>query len=426
MNTMIRDTSAQDRPLDTGRRITRLRKPLLIGGGIALALVGLLALLTGSLSASSSVSRERLALATVARGAFTRDIAAEGRVIAAVSPTLYAAAAGSVHYLAAAGQTVRQGEVLGRVDSPELSSKLAQEQAALQGMQIDYARAQLDARQQALVAEQTLEQARIDRATAATEHERTQKAFGLGVTPEIEVLRTQAALAKAEIAFKRAETDHALQQDGRRFDVQAKRLTRDRQQLQVDELQRQVDALTLRAPVAGQIGQLMARERATVTKDAALLSVVDLSAFEVELKVAESFARDLAVGMPATVSGNGQQWPGTISAVSPEVVAGEVTARVRFDGEVPQGLRQSQRLSVRVLLDQRAEVLTVARGPFVEIGGGRSAYVVHGDVAEKRAIRTGASSLDKVEIVEGLQPGERIVISGSEHFQNAERVTLSR
>ena len=64
MNTMIRDTSAQDRPLDTGRRITRLRKPLLIGGGIALALVGLLALLTGSLSASSSVSRERLAPAS--------------------------------------------------------------------------------------------------------------------------------------------------------------------------------------------------------------------------------------------------------------------------------------------------------------------------------------------------------------------------
>lgn len=426
MNTMIRDTSAQDRPLEARSGLKRHRKPLLIAGGGALVLTLLLPVLLGSLSAGSSVSRERLALASVVRGDFTRDIAAEGRVVAAVSPTLYAAAAGSVHYLAAAGQSVQQGEVLGSVDSPELGSKLAQERAALQGMQIDYARAQLDARQQAVVAEQTLEQARIDRATAATEHERMQKAFGLGVTPEIEVLRTQAALAKAEIAYKRAETDHALQQDGRRFDIEARRLTRDRQQLQVDELQRQVDALTLRAPVAGQIGQLMTSERATVAKDAALLSVVDLSAFEVELKVAESFARDLAVGMPATVSGNGKQWPGTLSAVSPEVVAGEVTARVRFDGEVPQGLRQSQRLSVRVVLDQRADVLTVARGPFVEIGGGRSAYVVHGDVAEKRSIRTGASSLDKVEIVDGLQPGEQIVISGSEHFHDAERVTLSR
>jgi len=426
MTMMIRDTSAQDTVIVHTPWWKRQRKWLIAGGVGVLALALIVPPTVRSLSIGSSVSRARLSIAAVERGDFTRDIAAEGRVVAAVSPTLYAPAPGSVRFTVQAGGKVEKDEVIGSVDSPELTNRLAQERANLQALQVDYSRAQLDARQQSLIADQTLEQARIDRQTAYTEQQRTQKAFELGVTPEIEVLRTQAALQKAEIALKRAETDHELQKEGRRFDVDAKRLARDRQQLLVDDLQRQVDLLTLRSPVAGQVGQLIAADRSTVAKDAALLTVVDLTALEVEMKVPESFARDLAVGMPAQLRGNGKEWPGEVSAVAPEVVNGEVTARVRFVGDAPQGLRQSQRLSVRVVLDERKDVVMVARGPFVEQGRGTTAYVVRGDVAEKRAIRIGAASVDKVEILEGLQPGEQIVISGTDNFKDAQRVAISR
>lgn len=426
MTMMIRDTSAQDTVIVHTPWWKRQRKWLIAGGVGVLALALIVPPTVRSLSTGSSVSRARLSIAAVERGDFTRDIAAEGRVVAAVSPTLYAPAPGSVRFTVQAGGKVEKDEVIGSVDSPELTNRLAQERANLQALQVDYSRAQLDARQQSLIADQTLEQVRIDRQTAYTEQQRTQKAFELGVTPEIEVLRTQAALQKAEIALKRAETDHELQKEGGRFDVDAKRLARDRQQLLVDGLQRQVDLLTLRSPVAGQVGQLIAADRSTVAKDAALLTVVDLTALEVEMKVPESFARDLAVGMPAQLRGNGKEWPGEVSTVAPEVVNGEVTARVRFVGDAPQGLRQSQRLSVRVVLDERKDVVMVARGPFVEQGRGTTAYVVKGDVAEKRAIRIGAASVDKVEILEGLQPGEQIVISGTDNFKDAQRVAISR
>lgn len=426
MTMMIRDTSAQDRVIVRPPWWKQHRKGLLIGGGVLLLLVLIVPATLRSLSAGASVSRQRLSIATVERGDFTRDIAAEGRVVAAVSPTLYAPAPGSVRFTVQAGGKVDKDQVIGSVDSPELTSKLAQERANLEALQVDYSRAQLDARQQSLVADQTVEQAQIDRQTAYTEQERTSKAFELGVTPEIEVLRTKAALQKADIALKRANTDHELQKEGRRFDVEAKRLARDRQQLLVADLQRQVDLLTLRSPVSGQVGQLMVSDRSTVAKDAALLSVVDLTALEVEMKVPESFARDLAVGMPASVKGNGSEWKGEVSAVAPEVVNGEVVARVRFVGDAPQGLRQSQRLSVRVVLDERKNVVMVARGPFLDLGRGTTAYVVNGDIAEKRTIRAGAASVDKVEILEGLQPGEQIVISGTDSFNDADRVALSR
>ena len=157
-----------------------------------------------------------------------------------------------------------------------------------------------------------------------------------------------------------------------------------------------------------------------------VLSVVDLSRFEVEMKVPESFARDLGIGMPAQVTSNGAKYAAEIAAVSPEVVNGEVTARVRFaDGKQPPGLRQNQRLSVRVVMDTKRNVLMVERGPFVEQDGGNFAYVVDGGSATRKPIKTGAASLDAVEIVSGLDVGDRIVVSGSDQFDNADRVRIS-
>ena len=105
------------------------------------------------------------------------------------------------------------------------------------------------------------------------------------------------------------------------------------------------------------------------------------------MKVPESFARDLGIGMPAQVTSNGAKYAAEIAAVSPEVVNGEVTARVRFaDGKQPPGLRQNQRLSVRVVMDTRHDVLMVERGPFVEQDGGNFAYLVDGSSAIRTSI----------------------------------------
>jgi HlyD family secretion protein len=197
----------------------------------------------------------------------------------------------------------------------------------------------------------------------------------------------------------------------------------------VAELQRQVDALTLRAPFDGQIGQLMIAQRANVAANAPVLSLVDLSVFEVEIKVPESFARDLGIGIPAEIvanNGNGSAtFAAAISAVSPEVVNGEVAARLRFKDRQPPGLRQNQRLSARIVMDTRRNVLNVERGPFLEQGGGQFAYVMDGSIAVKRRIRTGVSSLGAVEILNGANVGDRIVVSGSDQFGDAERVRIS-
>ena len=423
----IRDTSAQDQSLGDAPMRRQRRKPWLVAAGVAvlaLAVAGWVA--SGWSAGGRSFDAGRLRIAEVTRGDLVRDIAADGRLIAANSPTLYAIAGGTVALKVVAGDAVKRGQVLAVIDSPELRSKLVQEESTLASLEAEANRTVLDAELSKSDARKVLDQAGIDLTAAQRDLERYKVGFDGGAVPQVDVARAGDDLKKAELGLASARRDYGLQGQGAAIDARNKRLLADRQRAVAAELQRQVDALTLRAPFDGQVGQVQVPQGTNVAANAAILSVVDLSVFELEIKVPESFARDLAIGIPAEVASNARTYAAEVSAVSPEVVNGEVNARLRFaEGKQPPGLRQNQRLSARIVLDTRRNVLKVERGPFLEQDGGRFAYVVDDGVAVRRPITTGVSSLGAVEIIAGLQPGERIVVSGADQFDNADRIRIS-
>ncbi len=423
----IADTSGQDQTLSQtaspGARHKRWL-PLAAGGIAVLALAGWV--ISGWAGGGSSFDASRLRIAQVKRGDLVRDLNADGKVIAANSPTLYAIAGGTVALKVVAGDEVKQDQALAVIDSPELRSRLAQELSTLASLQAEAGRAVLEAQLVQSAARKALDQAQVEQTAAKRDLDRYQRAFAGGAVAQVDVAKAQDDVQKTDIGVAHARADLGLQGRGAGLDTRNKQLLADRQQAVVGELQRQVDALTLRAPFDGQVGQVQISQGTNVAANAPILGVVDLSLFEVEIKVPESFARDLAIGMPAQITSNGTPFPAKVSAVSPEVVNGEVNARLRFDaGKQPPALRQNQRLSARIVLDTRRDVLMVERGPFVEQDGGRFAYVVDGSSAVRKRIQAGASSLNAVEIISGLQPGDRIVVSGSDQFDNAERIRIS-
>jgi HlyD family secretion protein len=423
---MLRDTAAQDRPIE---RPSLWRRHGKLAAAVLVAVVGLCVLLGFWLRYSgtgASIDRSRLSIATVERGSFVRDIVADGQVVAAVSPTLYANALGTVTLKVHAGDSVSKGQVLAVVESPDLTAKLAQEEASAVSLRIDWQRATLDAERTLSQLKDAFEQAQVDQKTAQRELDRSRKAYELGSYTELQALKAQDALEKAQFGYTQAKLNYESQPKQNRFDVDSKKALYDRQELLVADLRRQVDGLNVRSPVDGQVGQVEVADRASVPKDSPLLTVIDLSALEVEIKVIESFARDLRQGMSADLEGGGGRFKAVVSGVSPEVVAGQVTARLRFVGDKPSGLRQSQRMSVRIFIDRRENVLMVDRGSFVDQEGGGFAYVVRGNVAERRPVRLGAASVAKVEVLDGLAAGDQVVVSGTDAFNGAERVILSR
>ncbi|HEY5927273.1 MAG TPA: HlyD family efflux transporter periplasmic adaptor subunit [Kofleriaceae bacterium] len=422
---MIRDTSAQDRPLTKSAVGRPWRRWLSAGLLVLAAVAGIGYVLTRWLGAEKSIDRSSVRIAKVERGTLVRDVVADGRIVAANSPTLYAIAAGSVDFHVRPGDKVTRGQSLATVTSPELQSRLTQEQATLVGLEASVGRAGLDVQHGRANAEKLVQQAEIDRQAAAREVEINKKMFDSGVIPELELQRSQDALKKAELSVKHAHKEAGLQGKELGFDLGTRKQSLDRQREVVRELERQVVALAITSPVDGQVGQLLVAQRATVAANTGVLSVVDLSTFELEIRVPDSFARDLAIGMTAEIRAANATFAGRVRSVSPEVIDGNVATRLEFGEQRPAGLRQNQRLTARILIEERPNVLKVERGPFVEAGAGNSAYVVVDGVAEKRPVRTGALSLDAVEILSGANVGDQIVVSGTDAFGGAQRVRIA-
>jgi HlyD family secretion protein len=420
---MIRDTSAQDRPVAAPRR---LLPRWLLPSAIALVLVAGAGFAVARFAASErSADGERLRIAAASRGTLVRDAAVSGRVVAANSPTLYAPYAGTVALRIAAGDGVERDQLLATIDSPELANEHERERAMLEQLEVEVSRQRILAEKQKLLARRAADEAALQLTAAERELQRTERAHQLGALSEVEYLRAKDLRASAEILSRHAASDAGLEAQSVGFELQTREKALQRQRLLVANLERRVEELQVRAPVAGIVGTLSVSDRAVVAANSPLLTVVDLSQLEVELEVPESYAEDLGIGMAAEVQIGATRALGRLSAISPEVVGNQVLARVRFDGEQPPGLRQNQRVNARVLIEERPDVVMLQRGSFLETHGGRHAYVVGADgIAVRRPIRIGATSVSAVEVLEGIAPGERVVIAGSDTFANAERVAV--
>ncbi len=405
------------------------RKRLIIGGisAAAIAAVWLAApVVQRWANATISVPADRVRTATVIRGDLVQDVSVQGRVVAAVSPTLYASAAGTITLEAEAGEQVLEGQVIATVDSPELTSELQQAESAFGQRKMELQRQRIESRQRALEKRKAADMADIALVAAKREKRRADEANKLGVIPEIDFEKAQDDLRTAELAHTHAIADADLFDERLAFEIKASEFDVSRQELFVEDLRRQVDDLAIKSPVNGIVGDLLVDQKAAVSQDTPVMAVVDLSRFEIDAQIPESYADNLAIGMTAEVLVGGDRFPGQLTAVSPEIVSNQVASRIRFSSDMPTNLRQNQRLTVRVLLAEHNDVMMVQRGQFLDSGGGRIAYIVTDKgMAEKRHIETGARSLGAVEIVTGLQPGDTIVISNLDAFRSAETVLLT-
>jgi len=414
-----------DRVVDTPRGLTRRRRLLLAAGVLLLLGLGFsVPLLRRWAVSERSVEASRLRFATVVRGDLERDVAAQGRIVAALHPTLFSPAQGIVALTAKAGSVVKKGELLARIESPELLSRFNQEKATTQSLQADLGRQEIAVRQAGLRARQSIDVLTMRRNAARRARERAQELFGQGLLNKVDEERSGDDLQTAELELKNAHETAQLEKETLEFELRNRRLAVERQASVAQELQRQVDLLQVRAPFAGMVATVALQDRDAVAPNQAVLTIVDLSAFEVEFDVPENYAALLAPGTRAEILYEGRTYPGRVTVVSPEVRDSQVRGTVVFDGATPANLRQSQRVSVRMVLERRSNVLKTARGPFLESGGGRYAYVVEGGMATRREVQVGAVSVGEVEILRGLSEGQQLVVSDTSVFEGANTVLI--
>lgn len=422
--TAMRGTGAQDVPRALRSSIWQRYRIGLALAGSALGLLLIALAVMRWLDTGQVVSHERLRTAMVTRGHFVRDVAAEGTVVAAVSPTLFAIAPGTVSYTVRAGDAVHKDQVLAILDSPELTNELQREQATLQSLDAALARQQIEIRRQLLSSQQGADLAQVAIDAAERELKRSQWAWDQRVISERDYTRALDEVKTSRLNFDHARENAGLERDSLALELRTRRLERDRQALTVAALSERVAGLTLRSPVEGMVANLAQPQRTRVAMNTPLLTVVDLSAFEIEFQVAEVYARDIRPGMTAEVTVEGRTVPGTVTAISPEVRQNQVTGRVKFRGRQPPGLRQNERTAVRIVLDERDNVLKFERGPLIDENT-RALYVVRGSQALRVPVLLGAASVSDIEVIRGLAAGDEVVVSDMRDVGQAPRVTIS-
>ena len=419
----MRGTESQDRVVAAPRNRGAYLRRYGVAAGIAAALLLLVVWSARAwLSSEKVIPRDRLRTAVVERGPFVRDVAATGIVVAAISPTLFAEAPGTIIYKVRAGDSVRAGDVLGTVESAALTNQYEQERATLASIEASLNRQAIEVRRTILKSSQDTDLAKVQITAAEREFKRAKDAWAIHAIPERDFERARDDVETAKLNYTHATETGGLEKDSLQLELRSQRAQRDAQALKVGRLRERVDALTLKSPVAGMVATLSQAERAQVAENAPLVTVVDLTALEIEFQVSESYANEIRSGMNAEIALDGRQFTGAVAGISPDVRNAQVTGRVRFAAQ-PKGLRQNQRASVRIVLDERNDVLKVARSPFSD-SDSKFAYVVQDDAAVRTPVEFGAAAIGEIEIRNGLKVGDTVVLSDMRDYKDAPSVLI--
>lgn len=424
---MIENLSTMDKVIEKPKGLSKRTLVLGIAGVVVLTLLAFAVPMISRWSrAERSVPLASVRIGEVTRGTLVRDASAQGRIVASLHPTLFSPAQGIVTLDVKAGSEVRKGQTLARIDSPELRSRLSQEQATFLSLQSTLARGKIASRQNALKNTQAVSLLELRLQATRRLLERAERAFGEGILnkTEYETAHDNVKIAELELANARQRT--RLEADTGSFEVREAELQAGRQASAVAELQRQVDRLAIEAPFDGMVASVSVQDRDAVEANQAILTVVNLSQYEIEITLPENYGSEVLPGTRAEILYEGREYPGKVTAISPEVRDSQVTGTVVFAQAAPQGLKQSQRVSVRMVFENKPNVLKVPRGPFLESGGGRQIYVVNDGMATPRSITTGAVSVSEVEIVSGLSAGEKVILSETSEFGGAKSVLLRK
>jgi HlyD family secretion protein len=196
--------------------------------------------------------------------------------------------------------------------------------------------------------------------------------------------------------------------------------------VQADLMRSQMDGLKVRAGIPGVLQEIPIQVGQRVTPGTMLAKVVQPNKLKAQLKIAETQAKDVAIGQPAAIDTRNGIVPGKVSRVDPSSQNGTVTVDVALEGELPLGARPDLSVDGTIELDRLKDVLYVGRPAFGQEKSLVGLFRLNedGDEALRVKVKLGKSSVNTVEILEGLKPGDRVILSDMSAWDAHDRVRL--
>jgi HlyD family secretion protein len=403
------------------------KKRILLGSAVGLLLAAVTVLLSGLKPALPKVDRSLVLIDTVKRGQLLRQVRGLGTLVPEEIRWIAARTSGRVdQILLRPGSPVSADSVILRLANPDV------EQAAFHAeSQLKAAEAELLALRVAL--QSGVLQAESVAAAAKSEYEQSRIQAEVNDQLARDGLISALELKLSRVRAEQSATRHAIEQKRFRFAQDSIEPQLAVKLAEVDRLRAvarlrrdEVGALAVRAGMDGVLQFLPVEVGAQVNPGVNLARVANPARLKAEIRVPETQAKDVQIGQAATVDTRNGVVAGRVARVDPAVQNGTVTVDVVLTGEPPKGARPDLSVAGVIELERLEDVIFVGRPAFGQEGGTVSILKLDTDgaTAGRTPVRLGRSAVSAIEIVAGLQPGDRVILSDLPQWEHCERIRL--
>ena len=399
---------------------TRKALPYWLGALLAVFIVYLIARPNNK---TLRVDKDSLTVSSAVRGQFNDYIRISGRVQPMTTIQLSPQEGGIVErILIEEGSRVKAGDAIlvlanDNLDLSILNSEaeLAEKENILRNTQIQMEQQKLDVRQNVL--------------EYGTQVERLRRAYEQQKALYEDKLIAREDFLKAEEDYNLARQKYELmaersKQDSLYRSTQIDRMEEslDNMQLNMQMIRRRKSNLVVKAPIDGELGLLDVVLGQSIASGTKIGQINSVGTYKVEAQIDEHYIDRVVVGLEATFERQGETFSTSIRKVYPEVREGKFKADFKFDGEQPDNIRSGQTYYLNLQLGQPEEAVIIPRGTFYQKTGGKWIYVVNkdGNKAVKREIRIGRQNPQYYEVLEGLEPGEKVITSGYDTYGDSD------
>ena len=369
------------------------------------------------------VNGDTLTFSEVRSGEFNDYIRISGQVHPMTTIQISPREAGIVEeIIAEEGSFVKAGDVIIKLSNDDLDLQILNSEANLAEKENTLRNTMISMEQQKMqLSLDILElQTEVKRKGRALESQR--RLFDDGLIGKEEYLRSEEDYTlfckKLEVTLARAEQDSLY----RSVQIKQMRESLENMKLNMQMIRKRKDNLAVKAPIDGELGLLEVALGQSIGSGAKIGQINELGSFKIEAQIDEHYIDRVSAGLTATFERQNETYDAVIRKVYPEVRGGKFQADFKFSGEQPSNVRTGQTYYLNLQLGQPESAILIPRGTFYQKTGGKWIYVVdpEGGKAVKREIRIGHQNPQFYEVLEGLEPGEKVITSGYDNFGDNE------
>jgi HlyD family secretion protein len=408
------------------KRKKKIRR--ILYGGIGLIAILLVSYGVSRLKpAAPSVERSTIWIGTVKRGPMLRQVRGSGTLVPEEIRWIPATTQGRVEsILLRPGAQVRPDTVILELSNPELQNGVKEAQLAYQSAQAAYVNRKQELESALLSQQADVAGIQASYNNAVMNRDAQEKLWDDKLVSEIQLKQSRSAADELENRLKIAKQRLNMQSEGIKSMLAPQEADVDQKRSAYELRVQQLGDLKVKAGMTGVLQEVPVERGAQVGAGANVARVADPTNLKAELRIAETQTKDIRIGQYAVVDTRNGEVKGKVSRIDPKSTGGTVGVDVILEGALPSGARPDLSVDGTIQLERLDNVIYVERPAFGQENSTVGLFKLTGDGEALRTnVKLGRTSVDKVEILEGLQPGDQVVLSDMSAQDSYDRIRIA-